>query len=138
LRTIIAAVLILVALWSAHVASASACSGLMALCADEPVSCCCGGDGKDEAPVQGEQRIESVCCCTLETAPRSNPPAAHACVAQAPIRVASVLWARQASIALSWPAGPQAPSRTWLAMDRLRASPLPGRALVAQKIALLV
>ncbi len=138
MRPILAAVLTLVALWSAHVASASACSGLMSLCADEPVSCCCDGDGNDEAPVQGEQRIESVCCCTLETAPRSNPPAAHACVAHASVRVAPVLWVRQASIAPSRPAGPQAPSRTWLEMDRLRASPLPGRALVAQKIALLV
>jgi hypothetical protein len=138
LRTIIAAVLTLVALWSAHVASAAAYSGLMALCADEPVSCCCGGDGDDEAPVQGEQRIESVCCCTLETAPRSNPPAAHACVAQASIRVTPALWARHASIAPSRPAGPQAPSRAWMEMDRLRASPLPGRALVAQKIALLI
>lgn len=135
MRTIIAAVLTLVAVWSAHVTSASACSGLMSLYADEPVSCCCDG-GDEDAPVQNEQRIEPVCCCTLEAAPRSNPPAAHACVAQAPIRVAPVHWARQTSIAPR-PAGPQAPGRTWR-MDRLRASPLPGRALVAQKIALLI
>lgn len=108
----------------------------MALYADEPVSCCCDGDGDDEAPVQSEQRIESVCCCTLETAPRSNPPAAQACVAQAPIRVAPALWARQVSIEPR-PTGPRAPDRTWQ-MDRMRASPLPGRALVAQKIALLI
>jgi hypothetical protein len=136
LRTVVAVVLTLVAMWSAQMASASARSGLMELCADEPVSCCCGHD--DDAPIHAEQRIEPVCGCTVEPAPQSNPPPAQACVAQPSIRVAAVVWVEQASIEPSRPAGPAGPGRAWLALDRLRASPLPGGPLVAQKIALLI
>lgn len=137
MRTVVTVALTLVAVWSAHVASASARSGLMELCADEPVSCCCGHDD-DAAPIQGEHRLEPVCGCTVAPAPQSNPPAARACVAQSSIRLAPVLRGEQASVEPSRPAGPRGPGRAWIEMDRLRASPLPGRALVAQKIALLI
>lgn len=137
LRTVVAVVLTLVAVWSAHAVSPSARSGLMALCADEPVSCCCGHD-YDEAPIPSEQRIEPTCGCTVAPAPQSTPPAAQAWVAQSSMRLAPVLWAQQASVEPSRPAGPPGPSRAWIALERLRASPLPARALVAQKIALLL
>jgi hypothetical protein len=109
----------------------------MALCADEPVSCCCGHDD-DEAPIPTEQRIEPACGCTVAPAPQSTPPAAQAWVAQSSMRLAPVLWVQQASVEPSRPAGPPGPGRAWLALERLRASPLPARALVAQKIALLI
>ena len=131
MQAIIAIVLTLVAVFSAHVTRVLACDSGAESC------CCCAGHEpghEGDAPLDHEQRIASSCGCNIESAPEHLPPPWIGLGTPESARTAPqpVI----ARVTLAWSPAPERQR----AIDTHRAPrlPSPARSLVAQKTSLLV